>query len=150
MDPEALAAYLATLSDEEPKGHWSLKVWAQRRVQQGDEPSAFDNVPLSHFFTVVHVEVQSTPTQTTEWHPSQDPQCVGIELVRTTPNSQQMTARVGLRLKQPKAAGAGPVSPLARVQVARHLATLLHLSPEHHYSYFEVEEALWLFLKERR
>lgn len=136
---------------------WSLRVTAAVRSARGDNgEGAFNEaVPLHQFFDIVHVQV-ATPGQTTkaEWRAAdgEDALCPGVSIVRTASLTvPEMPSRVALRLKQRTlSSGAGPVSPLARVQVARHLATLLHLSPEHHYSYFEVEEALWLFLKERR
>ena len=74
----------------------------------------------------------------------------GIEVTRTTAAVSELTAKVTIRLKQPPSApAAGPVSTAARVKLGRALASVLALSTETHYGYAEVEEALWLLIKER-
>jgi hypothetical protein len=158
LDPAALAHAAARGEEPAHAGAWSLQVLAAIRTGKGDSDSAFsEHVPLHRFFDIVQVQIAAQPqTIKTEWRATEgeEPHCPGIVITRTTPSGapapSELPSRIALRLKQRSlSSGAGPVAPLARVSVSRSLAALLQLAPESHYSYIEVEEALWLFVRDR-
>ncbi len=157
-DPEALARAVARGDELPHAGAWSLQVSAAVRAGKDDNDVAFSEpVPLHQFFDIVHVQVAVQPqTVKAEWRATdgEESHCPGIVINRTAPGGApaptELPSRIALRLKQRTlSSGAGPVAPLARVSLSRSLAALLQLAPESHYSYLEVEEALWLFVRDR-
>lgn len=135
---------------------WSLKVWAVLLQQPPVGASApyaeSDPVPFDRYFSAAYVTVPSlTPPVEAEWRAGGggSSSTCGIEVARTTAVGADTMAKVALRLRQPAGnPSAGPVPPASRVRIARNLTSVLGLV-DSHYSYAEVEEALWLLIKER-
>ena len=137
---------------------WTLKVWASPHVQGAPvdaDVSAVplgDALPLSQYFTTITVSVNSEPPVKVEWRAADGASGPsGLQIARTTACPPEgLAVRVQLSMRRPLSTAVGGATAAARVRVQPNLARVLAMSPESHVAYADVEEALWIMLKERR
>ena len=75
---------------------------------------------------------------------------IGPKTCQCAPQETYLMARIAVRQRQPASGNNKEVPASARVIPKPMLASCLGLRPGSHFSYAEVEEALWLLIKEKR